>query len=76
MSAAGHVNGFVARLRDKDTKLTALNILLMHIMTPLDHSKAVRELGWQPRPTPEAIVAAAHFFRDARRTATVAGQRR
>jgi dihydroflavonol-4-reductase len=76
MSAAGHVSGFTARLRGKDTKLTPLSILLMHIMTPLDHSKAVRELGWQPRPTPEAIVAAAHFFRDARRRPAAAGEPR
>ncbi len=76
MSAAGHVNGLVARLLGKDTKLTALNILLMHIMTPLDHSKAVRELGWQPRPTPEAIVAAAHFFRGARRRPVAAEESR
>ena len=67
MSAAGHVGSVVARLRGKDTKLTPLNIRLMHIMTPLDHSKAVRELGWQPRPTSESIVAAAHFFRDGSR---------
>jgi len=76
MSAAGHVNGLVARLLGKDTKLTALNILLMHIMTPLDHSKAVRELDWQPRPTPEAIVAAAHFFRNGRRRPVAAEESR
>jgi nucleoside-diphosphate-sugar epimerase len=76
MSAAAHVSSLVARLRGKDTKLTPLSILLMHIMTPLDHSKAVRELGWHPRPTPEAIVAAAHFFRDARRRPAAAGEPR
>jgi dihydroflavonol-4-reductase len=48
----------------------------MHIMTPLDHSKATRELGWRPRPTPDAIVEAARFFRDApRRSATVQERR-
>ncbi|WP_370330952.1 NAD-dependent epimerase/dehydratase family protein [Mycolicibacterium hippocampi] len=67
MSAAGYVSSAVAGLRGTDTKLTPLNIRLMHIMTPLDHTKAVRELGWQPRPTPEAIVAAAQFFREAHR---------
>lgn len=67
MSAAAHVGSVFARLRGKDTKLTPLNIRLMHIMTPLDHSKAVRELGWQPRPTSESIVAAAQFFRDVHR---------
>ncbi|PRC62751.1 NAD-dependent dehydratase, partial [Mycobacterium sp. ITM-2017-0098] len=52
-----------------DTMLTPLNIRLMHIMTPLDHAKAVRELGWHPRPTSEAIEAAAHFFTGPRRSA-------
>ncbi|MDZ4264127.1 MAG: NAD-dependent dehydratase, partial [Mycobacterium sp.] len=70
------VNGVVARLRGTDTKLTPLNIRLMHIMTPLDHSKAVRELGWQPRPTPESIVAAAHFFREGHRRPVPAQERR
>ncbi len=64
MSAAGYIGDAVARIRNKDTMLTPLNIRLMHIMTPLDHSKAVTELGWRPRPTPEAVQAAAHFFAD------------
>ena len=76
LSAAGHVASFVSRLRGKDTTLTPLNVRLMHIMTPLDHSKAVRELGWHPRPTQEAIVAAAQFFRDARRRALAVEQPR
>ncbi len=67
MSAVSYPNSWLARLRRRDTQLTPLNIRLMHIMTPLDHSKAVRELGWNPSPTPEAIVEAARFFRDNRR---------
>ncbi|KRE30696.1 NAD-dependent dehydratase [Mycobacterium sp. Soil538] len=70
MSAAAHVGGAVARVRGKDTRFTPLNIRLMHIITPLDHSKAMRELGWRPRPASEAIVAGAHFFRDASRRST------
>ncbi len=69
MSAAGYLSEGVARLRGKDTMLTPLNIRLMHIMSPMDHSKAVRELDWHPQPTSEAIVAAAHFFRDRRQRA-------
>ena len=76
MSAAGYVSSAVAGLRGADTKLTPLNIRLMHIMTPLDHTKAVRELGWQPRPTPEAIVAAAQFFREAHRRPAAAEESR
>ncbi len=43
---------------------TPLNIRLLHIMSPMDHFKAVRELGGQPRPSSEAVEAAARFFRD------------
>jgi dihydroflavonol-4-reductase len=69
MSAVAHVGSAIARLRRKDTMLTPLNVRLMNIMTPLNHAKAVRELGWDPRPTPESIEAAAHFFRGRRRSA-------
>jgi len=51
MSAASYPSSWIAKLRKRDTQLTPLNIRLMHIMTPLDHSKAVRELGWNPSPT-------------------------
>jgi dihydroflavonol-4-reductase len=67
LAALSHPSSWMARLRRHDTMLTPLNIRLMHIMTPLDHSKAVRELGWNPSPTPDAIVEAAHFFRASRR---------
>jgi dihydroflavonol-4-reductase len=67
MSAASYPSSWIARLGKRDVKLTPLNIRLMHIMTPLDHSKAVRELGWNPSPTPEAIIEAARFFRDTSR---------
>ena len=70
MAAAAHVGSAVARARGRDTMFTPLNVRLMHIMTPLDHSKATRELGWRPRPAPEAIVAGARFFRDASRRPT------
>lgn len=70
MRAASYPSSWAARLRGRDSKLTPLNIRLMHIMSPMDHTKAVRELGWQPSPTPDAIAAAAHFFRTSRRTRT------
>lgn len=71
MAAASHPSSWIARVRGHDTMLTPLNIRLMHIMTPMDHLKAVRDLGWQPSPTPDAIVAAAHFFRTSRRRESV-----
>jgi dihydroflavonol-4-reductase len=67
MSAISYPSSWLARLRGRDTKLTPLNIRLMHIMTPLSHSKAVRELGWDPSPTPDAIFEAAHFFHESGR---------
>ncbi|MCV7279960.1 NAD-dependent epimerase/dehydratase family protein [Mycolicibacterium flavescens] len=70
MAAASYPSSWVARLRRRDSMLTPLNVRLMHIMSPMDHSKAVHDLGWQPAPTPEAIVAAAHFFRTSRRNRT------
>jgi len=70
MAAASHVSGWTSALRTRDSRFTPLNIRLMNIMTPLDHSKAVQELRWRPRPTPEAIAAAATFFRNSRRTST------
>ncbi|BBX15538.1 NAD-dependent epimerase/dehydratase family protein [Mycolicibacterium duvalii] len=64
MWVLSHLSDAAARMRGTETKFTPLNIRLMDIMSPMDHSKAVRELGWQPQPTPEAIRAAARFFRD------------
>jgi len=44
MAAASHVSGWTSALRTRDSRFTPLNIRLMNIMTPLDHSKAVQEL--------------------------------
>jgi len=68
MSAMGHVSWSAARLRRRDTRLSPLSVRLMHIMSPMSHDKAVRELGWTPRPATEALAEAAVFFRDRRRT--------
>ena len=64
MSVAGAISGPLMHLARRDTRLTPLTVRLMHIMSPMDHSKAVRDLGWDPRPATEAIADAAHFFRD------------
>ncbi|SBS75439.1 NAD-dependent epimerase/dehydratase [uncultured Mycobacterium sp.] len=64
-----------ARLRGTDEKLSLGSLRLMRAEGPLDHSKAVRELGWQPRPVEESIREAAHFWvglREAKRQAKVA----
>ena len=51
-----------ARLRRTDERLSLDSLRLMRAEGPLDHSKAVRELGWQPRPVEESIREAARFW--------------
>ncbi len=51
-----------ARLRGTDERLNLNALRLMRAEAPVDHSKAVRELGWQPRPVEQSIAAAARFW--------------
>jgi nucleoside-diphosphate-sugar epimerase len=51
-----------ARLRGTDERLSLGSLRLMRAEGPLDHGKAVRELGWQPRPVEESIREAARFW--------------
>ena len=74
MSALGAAGEAAARIRGRDTRLTRISVRLMHIMSAMDHSKATRELGWQPRPATDAIAEAARFFRDRRRRDTTAAE--
>ncbi|WP_197375887.1 NAD-dependent epimerase/dehydratase family protein [Mycolicibacterium baixiangningiae] len=67
LAAAAVPSEWFARLRRRDTRLTPLTIRLMHIMSPMDHSKAERELGWRPAPATDALAEAAEFFAGARR---------
>jgi dihydroflavonol-4-reductase len=64
---AGAIGEVVARVRKRDSRLTRTTVRLMHTMTPLDHSKAERDLGWTPRPTEESIRDAAVYFTTRRR---------
>ena len=59
MAAAGTLKG---RLRGTDEQLSLESLRLMRAEAELDHSKAVRELGWQPRPVEESIAEAAKFW--------------
>lgn len=63
-----------ARLRGSDERLTLNALRLMRAEAPVDHSKAVRELGWQPRPVEESIREAARWWVELR--AAKQGQRR
>jgi hypothetical protein len=53
----------------RDFQLTSRSVRLMHIWPTLDHGKAQRELGWQPKPIHDSIRRAAPFFRENRRAA-------
>src|SRR5262249_53380067 len=72
MAAMGSLKSL---LRQSHEQLTLRSLRLMRAEHAVDHSKAVRELGWQPEPVEESIRAAARFFvelRAARRKAKAA----
>ena len=66
--AAARVNDFAARLVRKDLKFATVGIRMADVMSPLDHSKAERELGWSPKPVEESVRKAARFYREQRIT--------
>lgn len=55
-----------ARLTGKDAELSLASVRMMRAEAPVDHSKAVRELGWEPRPVEESIRDAARFWAELR----------
>ena len=60
-----------AKLTGSDERLTLNALRLMRAEAPVNHTKAERELGWQPRPVEESIRAAAQWWvhlRSAKRT--------
>ena len=63
MAAMGSLK---SRLRGSQELLTLRSLRLMRAESELDHSKAVRELGWQPEPVEDSIRAAARFWVDLR----------
>jgi dihydroflavonol-4-reductase len=63
MAVAGSLK---ARLRGTPEQMTLRSLRLMRAEAEVDHSKAVRELGWQPQPVEDSIRAAAQFFVDMR----------
>ncbi|MEV0358639.1 NAD-dependent epimerase/dehydratase family protein [Nocardia sp. NPDC050697] len=67
LPVAGLLGEFTARVARKDVRVTRVSMRLMHTMTPLDHGKAERELGWRPRPIEETVADAARFFTRPRR---------
>jgi nucleoside-diphosphate-sugar epimerase len=60
--AAARANDFVAGLLNRDLPFPVVGLKMAELMSPLDHSKAQRELGWEPEPVEESIRKAARFF--------------
>lgn len=59
LAILGTVKG---RLRGTDERLSLNSLRLMRAESPIDHSKAGRELGWHPEPVEESIREAARFW--------------
>lgn len=55
-----------ARLTEKDAQLSLASVRIMRAESDVDHSKATRELGWEPRPVEESIREAARFWTELR----------
>lgn len=60
--AVGAAGELLATVLRRDTPVTRTSVRLLDHTSPLDHSKATRELGWRPRPATEAIARAAEFY--------------
>jgi dihydroflavonol-4-reductase len=63
MYALGFGGDVAAKALRRDMLLSTLSVRLMHIMSPMDHGKAERELGWQPEPIHDSIRRAVAFYR-------------
>jgi dihydroflavonol-4-reductase len=51
-----------ARVLRRDLPFAVVGLRMAELMSPLDHSKAERELGWKPEPVEKSIAEAAKFF--------------
>ena len=60
----GALGSLRARLTGKDAELSLASVRMMRAEAHVDHSKAGRELDWQPRPVEESIREAARFWAD------------
>lgn len=62
MYAASRVNDLAAGLLNRDLPMAYVGARMADLMSPLDHGKAERELGWHPEPVEESIARAARWF--------------
>jgi dihydroflavonol-4-reductase len=63
LSFVASAGGLVSRLFRRDSILNPTSLRLLTNTGPADHSRAVTELGWNPRPIAESIRQAAVFYR-------------
>jgi dihydroflavonol-4-reductase len=62
--AVGYCLSAASRLLRRDFALNLTGVRLLHLTSPLNHGKAMRELGWNPRPAAESIRRAAQWYVD------------
>ncbi len=62
LRAGARINDLAARLSRRDLPFAYAGIRMAELMSPLDHGKATRELGWTPEPVEDSIRKAAVFF--------------
>jgi dihydroflavonol-4-reductase len=63
MYALGFGGDIAAKVLRRDMLLSTLSVRLMHILSPMDHGKAERELGWRPQPIHDSIRQAVDFYK-------------
>ena len=62
LRVAARINDLAAKVLRRDLMFAAAGQRMSELMSPLDHSKAERELGWQPEPVEDSLVKAAECF--------------
>jgi nucleoside-diphosphate-sugar epimerase len=58
------VTQVLADLTGREVKFVRRAFAMIDKMSPLDHGKAERELGWKPAPVENSIRKAAEFYRE------------
>jgi dihydroflavonol-4-reductase len=62
LKAVGFAFSVVGQLTGRDVPMNITGVRLLYMTSPAGHGKAVRELGWKPRPAAESIRRAAQFY--------------
>lgn len=62
LRAGARINDVLAGLLRHDLPFAYVGMRMAELMSPLDHGKAERELGWRPEPVEDSIRKAAVFF--------------